>query len=282
MKPVALGLIQGRFRNAFLEQHAELRKISDYRETITPADIDHNQELLVRLIRQAAEEGAELVLTPESYLDGWSCNDAVLQQSATTIDGVYIQELMELASELDVWICAGLFEKVGDSVYNEAILIDSNGSPAHIHRKAHETKDVLERMPYTLGEDLSVVDTPWGKMGMLVCHDRWYPEAHRTLRIKGAELILNPVATAKFWPGHPYYDIHRCTLRSHAYANGIFIASCNGSSHGGHSIVVAPDGTIACEADLDQEIILCRIDPSVYTGYDFVSHLNSDAYWFRE
>ena len=282
MESLTLGLIQGNFRNAFTEEHLELRKVSDYRKTMGPMDMDHNQSMLIELIREAVGKGAEFVLTPESYLDGWSCNEAILRQSATTMDGVYVRALMDLASELKVWICAGMFVKERDGIYNAAIVIDSHGAIAHIYRKTHETKDALKRMPYDLGGDLSVVDTPWGKIGVLICHDRWYPETHRTLRIKGAELILNPVATSKFWSGHPNYDIHRATLRSHAYGNSLFIASCNGLNHGGHSMVVAPNGTVICEGDLKQEVLLCKIDPSEYTGYDFVSLLNPDIYCFEK
>ena len=279
MTPVTLGLIQANLRNAFRENHPELRRVFDRRETLTRNDIDHNHRKIVDLIREAAVGGAELVVTPESYLEGWSCNGDILNQYSTTTDGPYVKELRALAAELGVWICCGVCVKEKDVVFSEALLIDSSGCIAHEYRKTHETADVLRRIPqFSLGQELSVASTPWGKVGMLVCHDRWYGENYRTLRMKGAEFILNPTATAMFWPGHPYFDVHRCTLRAHAYANGLFIASCNALHHGGHSVVVAPDGSIICEGGLEKEVVLCRICPSGYSPYDFASNLNPHLY----
>ena len=158
-----------------------------------------------------------------------------------------------------------------DRIYNSAILIDSSGSIALTYRKTHETNGVMEKMPYELGNELSVVETPWGRVGILVCHDRWYPECYRTLRLKDAEIILNPVAAPTFWPGHTYFDIHRCTLRSHAYGNALFLACCNSADHGGHSIVVAPDGTTATSAGQGEEVLVTRLDPAAYSSYDFTA-----------
>ncbi len=278
MESIIVGLIQGNFRNAFQEKHVQIRRISDYKETMGYPDFVHNHKLLVRLIRDAAKKGAQLVITPESYLDGWSAQDNLLKQVATTIDGVFVEELKALALDLGIWICVGLFIKEEARLYNEALLIDAAGVLTHAYRKTHETGDVLKQMPYDLGDELAVADAPWGKTGLLICHDRWYPENYRTLRVRGAEVILNPVMSATLWPGHPYFEIHRATIRSHAYANSLFILSCNGANHGGHSFVVAPDGSVVCEGGQEQEVVLCGIDPSKYGSYDFISNLNPDIY----
>ena len=281
MKKVKIGFIQGGFRSAFHEKIPELRENNEYYEMLDYDDFKYNQGTLLRLIHAAAQAGAELILTPESYLDGWSCNPAILEKIATTIDGIYVKELRETAALLNVWICASLFSRDGDMIFNSTFLIDSKGSIVHVYRKTHETGDVLRQMPYELGNELSVVETPWGKTAILICHDRWYPENYRTLRMRGAELILNPAASAIFWPGHPYYSIHRCTLRSHAYANGLFIASCNSLNHGGHSVVLAPDGTVISEADMNIGFFICNIDPSAHEGYDFISLLKPSLYRFQ-
>lgn len=278
MKPLTIGLLQGNFRNAFHETIPDVRRGSDYRETLGTKDFDHNQGALLDLVRSAASDGAEMVLTPESYLDGWSFDSGILAEVAVTLDSDYVKQLRNIASELSVWICAGLFLREEDRLTNSAILIDSAGSIALLYRKTHETDGVLDQMPYDLGNDLCVAATPWGQAGILICHDRWYPEAYRTLRLKGAEFILNPVAAPTFWPGHPYYDIHRCTLRSHAYANGLFLACCNAANHGGHSMIVAPDGTIAAEANQGEEILVSRMYPASHSGYDFLSRRRPSIY----
>ena len=271
MNPLTIGLIQGNFRNAFYEKISELHRLSDYRETLGAEDFDCNQERLIALIRSAVVEGAEMVLTPESYLDGWSFDREILDRVAVPPDSRYVKQLRHLASELGVWICAGLFMREDDKIYNSAILIDSSGAIALTYRKTHETNGVMEEMPYDLGNELSVAETPWGRVGSLVCHDRWYPECYRALRLKGAEMILNPVAASTFWPGHTYFDIHRCTLQSHAYGNALFLASCNSANHGGHSVIVAPDGTIAASAGQGEEVLITRLDPATYSSYDFTS-----------
>ena len=282
MNPLTIGLLQGNFRNAFRETIPELRCLSDYRETLGMGDFDHNQDTLFALIRSAASEGAEMVLTPESYLDGWSFDRGILARVAVSVESVRVNQLRDLAAELAVWICAGLFLREGDKVYNAAVLIDSGGSIALIYRKTHETDDVLEQLPYDLGNEFSVAETPWGRVGILICHDRWYPEGYRTLRLKGAEFILNPAAAPTFWPGHTYYEIHRCSLRAHAYGNGVFLACCNAANHGGHSVIVAPDGTIATEASQGEEVLISRLDPAAYSSYDFVSRRRPAIYQLED
>ena len=95
MKKVKMGLIQGGFRSAFDEKISKLRNHNEYYDMLGLEDFQYNQEKILRLIHKAAEEGAELILTPESYLDGWSCNPVILEQIATTIDGIQVKELQE-------------------------------------------------------------------------------------------------------------------------------------------------------------------------------------------
>ena len=278
MKHITIGLVQGSFRNAFPESIPELRSLSDYHEKLGVGDFRFNQDAVLRHLRRAASDGAHLAVTPESYLDGWSADFDTLQRAASPLDGAYVNELRAAASELRLWVCAGLFLREDDRIYNSAVLIDSHGSIALVYRKTHETRDVLESMPYELGDELPVAETPWGPIGILICHDRWYPEAYRTLRIRGAEMVLNPVAAPTFWPGHTYHDIHRCTLRSHAYANSVFLVCCNSSNHGGHSVVVAPDGAVVVEADHTEQVVVVRLEPSAYSSYNFVARLRPSIY----
>ena len=278
MKSLTIGLLQLNFRNAFREKFSELSCSSDYRETLEETDFCHNQDVLLAQIRQSAAAGAELILTPESYLDGWSFDSGILERVAVDLDNSKVSELRKLASELGVWLCASLFLREGGRTFNSAILIDSEGALALVYRKIHETKDVLEHMPYDLGDELPVVQTPWGRVGILICHDRWYAEAYHSLRLQGAELILNPVAAATFWPGHPYHDIHRCNLRCHAYSSSVFLACCNSANHGGHSLIIAPDGSAIAEAGQGEEILMHRLDPSAHSSYDFVAGLKPSAY----
>ena len=275
-----IGLLQGNFRSSFPETVPEIAKIANFQEEMGPEDFRYNQQLLITLAREAAAGGAQLLLGPETYLDGWSFRADVYQQSATTIPGPEIDELAELAAELKVWICVGLFEKAQGKLFNSAALLSAQGKLVGIYRKTHETKNVLQKMPYDLGHDLPVFESPWGRIAVLICHDRWYPEAARTLRHKGAQLILNPVAAGVFWPGHKYYDIHRAVLRSQAYLNGLFWAGCNHANHGGHSLLIGPDGRIIAEAGDRQRVLLAELDLQAHSSYDFLSNLHPGLYDF--
>ena len=277
MKQVRIALLQGNFRSSFAETIPEIAQIAQFKEQMGPEDFRYNQDLLISLTRQAAASGAELVVSPESYLDGWSFRREVCCKVATTIPGPETEELSALASELKVWMCVGLFEKAQGRLFNSAVLLASDGKIAGVYRKTHETKDVLGQLPYDLGEELPVFQTPWGTIGILICHDRWYPENARTLRCKGAEVILNPVATGVLSPNHKYYEIHQCVIRSQAYLNALFWVSCNCANHGGHSLVVAPDGSLAVQASAEQQVLLAELD-SEANSYDFVCNLRRGLY----
>jgi predicted amidohydrolase len=158
------------------------------------------------------------------------------------------------------------------------VLISSRGTIEGVYRKTHETRDVMARKPYTLGNDLPVFQTPWGKTGILICHDRWYPENVRTLRLKGAELILNPTASAVCSPHHKYHDIHRCVLRAQAYQNGLFWVNCNSANHGGCSVVLGPDGSVVAEGHGEEQVILAHLQPSAHDQYDFLANMRPNLY----
>lgn len=278
MKPLRIAILQANFRSSFPEKIPAIARVARPRKEMHSEDYEFNHRLLISLARQAARKGAKLAVGSESYLDGWSFEHGSLSKIALTIPVRHTDDFCRAAKELRLWMCIAFMEKTKRATYNSALLISASGRIAGHYRKTHETKDVLAKMPYKLGDDLPVFDTPWGKIGILICHDRWYPENARTLRIKGAELILNPTATAVFNPRHKYHDIHRCTQRALAYANGLFWASCNAANHGGHSVVIAPDGNVIVEARPIQQVLVADLEPKKHSSYDFVSNLRPQLY----
>ena len=278
MKPITLGLLQCNFRSAFDEKIPQIARVAGQKCPMYPRDVRFNHELLIAQMRDAACHGAKLLLTPESYLDGWSFDKDILDRVATTVPGPQTEELGSLARHLGVWLCVAMFVREDGQVFNAAVIIDDSGGVQGIYRKTHETRPVLESMPYDLGGDLPVFDTPWGVVGVLICHDRWYPEAARTLRRRGAELILNPLAAAIVGPYHPYHEIHHCVVRAQAYLNGLFWVSCNSANHGGHSMVIAPDGSVIARAGGDQENLIVTLDPDGHSSYDFVANVRDELY----
>jgi N-carbamoylputrescine amidase len=278
MQTFTVGLIQANFRSGFEEKNAAIARVADFSPRMGPAEFAHNHALFASMVRDAASRGAQLVLGPESYLDGWSFKPEVLDAIAAPIPGPQTDALAQLARDAGVWICIGVFERAGRDIYNSAVLVSADGDLAGVYRKTHETRGVLEKMPYQLGDRLGVFDTPWGRAGILICHDRWYPENARALKRRGAEFVLNPTATAVFSPGHAYHDVHDAVLRSHAYLNELFWISCNSANHGGHSLVVGPDGRVLARASAEQEALLVKTVPPDSPGFGFASNLRDHLY----
>ena len=279
MKKLTVGIAQGDFRTAFKGRTLdEIDSTAPRKKTLNDGDFDFNRRLLAEMVKQAAGKGAQLVLSPESFIDGWSFNSMLMRRTAAEVPGPESDFLCGLAAEFGVWLCAGIFTRVDGKIRNSAILVTNDGRIAGLYHKTHETKDVLKQMPYDLGDNLRVFDTPWGKVGVLICHDRWYPAAAMTLAQRGAELILNPSAGAAFHPKHKYHEINQSMLRCHAYANELFWVNCNSASFGGHSLIIGPDGkTIAAGSD-GRQVIVAELDPGSYNLFDFRSNMRGDLY----
>ena len=278
MQPFKIGLIQASYRSSFKESLPEIARFSSYKAEMTEEDFDFNLQRFVNLAREAASRGADMVLSSESILDGWSADYQTAKRSAVSMRSREVEVLATTAGQAGIWMCAALFVQEKGALYNSALLFGPDGGVQGTYRKTHETKDVLERIPYCLGNELPVFGTAHGTLAILICHDRWYPESARALRRKGAGIILNPVAAGVYSPYHRYQEIHRCVLRTQAYVNGVFWASCNSANHGGHSVVAAPDGTIVAEASAREEVLIATIDPDEFDSYDFVANVRPEIY----
>ncbi len=256
MKRCRAAVIQPMLRTSL--PHPEIRCFGG--EKLDAGDFAYNQEKILAMIGEAANQGAQLVLAPESCLDGWSADPESIRKSAQGPDGPFVAELRRTASEKRVWICAGFFEKSDDGgLYNSAILVNDSGETVLVYRKTHEKPDTLSRMGYRLGNCLSSAHTPWGRTGILICHDRWIPEAWRFLGDQGVRILLVPVASPVFHPRHPYCEMNLAHLRSCAYRESMSALFCNAASHGGHSIIISSDGNAAAEGQEGEEILFADI-----------------------
>lgn len=214
-------------------------------------------------IQAAADAGARIIVLPELANVGYMFdNRAQLQAAAETADGPSVREWELLARERDLVIVAG-FAEAGDDglVYNSAVLVDKTGRRA-VYRKAHlwdREKDNL----FTPGSDAPpVVDTPWGRIGMLICYDLEFPEWVRIPALEGAELLCCPVN----WPLYPRPISERPTeivkVQANATVNRMFIAAADrtGQERGqdwlGGSVVVDADGFPVTRITLGREAML--------------------------
>ena len=255
-------------------------------------------------IREAAGKGAQIICLQELFRSQYFCReeDARLFDLAESIPGATTEALAHRARELKVVIIASLFERRAAGVYhNTAAVIDADGSLVGIYRKMHIPDDPLyfEKFYFTPGDlGFRTFDTRFGRIATLVCWDQWYPEAARLAALGGAEVLFYPTAIGwhpleKVQYGAAQHDAWRTIQRSHAIANGIYVAVANrvgfegppdrGLEFWGASFVADPFGQILAEASRDREetlIVECdrrRID-EVRRNWPFLRDRRIDAY----
>jgi N-carbamoylputrescine amidase len=255
-------------------------------------------------IREAAGKGAQIICLQELFRSQYFCReeDARLFDLAESIPGPTTEALAGRARELKVVIIASLFERRAAGVYhNTAAVIDADGSLLGIYRKMHIPDDPLyfEKFYFTPGDlGFRTFDTRFGRIATLVCWDQWYPEAARIAALGGAEVLFYPTAigwhpSEKAQYGAAQHDAWRTIQRSHAIANGIYVAVANrvgfegppdrGLEFWGASFVADPFGQMLAEAAHDREetlIVECdrrRID-EVRRNWPFLRDRRIDAY----
>jgi 5-aminopentanamidase len=229
--------------------------VAALRVTPTPWDLEGNVARLESFARRAAEQGAELVVTPEGFLEGYPWNDenpgAFSRQRyldvAVTVDGPLIDRVRALAAALVVHLVVGFAERVADRVYNSAITISPAGVIVSRYAKTHTAGD--DEPFNTKGTEFPVVETTLGRWGTLICMDRQLPEPARILAVKGARLILVPS-----WG--MYGEINDVMMRTRAFENGVYLAFV----HPKRCLIIDPDGTIvAQDSGRGDEIVTARI-----------------------
>lgn len=244
------------------------------------ADISANLNANLAAIKNAAAQGAKLVLLEELHNSLYFCQTEDTQHFdlAEAIPGPSTAALAHAAAENNVVIVSSLFERRAAGLYhNTAVVFDADGSIAGQYRKMHIPDDpgFYEKFYFTPGDlGFESIDTSIGKLGVLVCWDQWYPEAARMMALAGAELLLYPTAIG--WdPRDDDAEQQRqreawiTVQRAHAIANGVPVLSCNrtghesdpsGQSEGiqfwGSSFVTGPQGEMLALASCDQEEIL--------------------------
>ena len=217
------------------------------------------------MIREAAENGAELICLPELYTTGYNLDlvGPKMADMAEAIDGPTITNLQKLAKELKVHIIAPLALQLEDDPearpFNSAVFIDDKGEILGVYSKCHLFE--TERMYFQPGQELPVFDTKFGKIGIMICFDAGFPEVARILQLKGAELILCPSA----WRIQDM-GVWHLNMPQRAQENSCYVAAVNrygreGSLYmGGYSIVCGPEGDIIKEITEEKENILyCTI-----------------------
>ena len=255
-------------------------------------------------IQEAAKRGAQIICLQELFRSQYFCREenADLFELAEAIPGPSTEALSKLALSLSVVIIGSLFERRAAGIYhNTAVAIDAGGALLGKYRKMHIPDDPLyyEKFYFTPGDlGFPNFDTRFARIGVLVCWDQWYPEGARLSSLGGANILFYPTAigwhpSEKREFGAAQLDAWRTIQRSHAIANGVFVASVNrvgfegspesGLEFWGHSFVCDPFGQILAEASADkEEILLVECDPKrveeVRRNWPFLRDRRIDAY----
>ncbi len=257
-------------------------------------------------VEEAARRGAKVICLPELFRSQYFCQteDTALFDLAEPVPGPSTEALSKVAGKLNVVIIVPVFERRTAGIYHNSVaVLDSDGSIAGLYRKMHVPDDpaYYEKFYFTPGDrGFQAIQTSAGKIGTLICWDQWYPEAARLATLQGAEILFYPTAigwhpSEKAREGESQRSAWQTIQRSHAIANGVFVAAVNRVGHEkpdaggdgiefwGSSFMCDPFGTVLAEASMDkEEIVLAEVNVSrveeVRRNWPFLRDRRVDAY----
>jgi N-carbamoylputrescine amidase len=237
-----------------------------------------NFQKLVTLVRSASDSGARIIVLPELFLHRYFCQkkDSRSFKMAHNLELSEIIYLQNLAAELEIVIVAPFFEKRKQNLYhNSAAVFNADGSSLGIYRKMHVPDDpgYYEKFYFTPGDlGYKCFPTRYGRIGVLICWDQWFPEAARLAAMQGCDVLVCPTAIAwdiRDFKGlsekkkrdlkHKELEAWKVVQRGHAIANGIFLAAVNrvgkeGSlDFWGNAFVCDPLGRVLAELNNKEE-----------------------------
>lgn len=221
----------------------------------------------IRLIEQAAENGADLVLFPEVQLTEFfpQYPGQSVHEYEVALDSDMIKAFCAACRENHIMAVPNVYLHENGKAYDASLLIDRDGTITGIQKMVHvaQAEQFFEQDYYTPSDDgFHVFDTSLGKIGIVVCFDRHYPESIRTEALRGAELILIPTVNTKAEPS----EMFEWELRVQAFQNSAAIAMCNRSGaegamdFSGESIVIDANGAVLAKADDTEQLLYATID----------------------
>ncbi len=237
-------------------------------------DIGANVVRAERLVREAAAQGAQLILLQELFETPYFCIDQQTRHfdlAHTLAEQSTVRRMQALAKELEVVLPVSFFERSGLAHYTAIAIVDADGSLAGHYRKSHIPDFPLyeEKFYFSPGDTgFRTFETRYGRLGVAICWDQWFPEAARVMTLLGAELLLYPTAIGGELD-KPDFDSKghwQMVMRGHAAANIVPVVASNriGTERSGDlslefygsSFIAGPSGEMVCEADRGSETVL--------------------------
>lgn len=254
-----------------------ITKIRVASAAVLPAKWDkaRNWERIEKMVRTAATEGdAKLVVTPEGVLEGYVVNEVNAEEDvqqkeqmtrnflrlAEPPDGPYLKRACSLSDELDIFLVLGFLEKADENVYNAVVLIDPDGEIIGKYRKTHFAQGyTVNPSAYQAGDQYPVFQTPFGKVGMLICYDRQLPEPARILAVEGAQALL----ISSYGSYNDKDGWNTVLLRTRAYENRVPLVF----SHPFQGILIDRGGDIRAMGNANEIVYFdMNTDPGLYEG----------------
>jgi predicted amidohydrolase len=243
--------------------------------TLTPEpwNKEANFAKLSKFAREAAARGAQVVVAPEGFLEGYVGNrhrspglsrDRYLSVGEE-IDGPLMKRVSDLARELKIYLAVGYAQRRGGDMFNSAVVFSPDGRVAGHYSKSHTADDE----PYnTKGTEFPVFPTSFGRWGTLICFDRQLPETARILALRGAQLILVPA-----WGS--YGEMNDIMMRVRAYENGVWLAFV----HPKRCLIIDPKGkVIARDAGEFDQVVMATVRINTSTGKSLLEHRRPELY----
>ena len=237
-------------------------------------DVEHNVETADRLVRDAAAQGASLVLLPELFEGPYFCKDMAPEHfdRARPIEGhPTVEHFCALAAELDVVLPISVYERANNATYNSVVMVDADGSALGTYRKSHipDGPGYSEKYYFNVGDTgFRVWPTRHGVVGVAICWDQWFPESARCMALMGAEVLCYPTAIGSE-PPDPSWDSRghwQRVMQGHAGANLVPLVASNRVGHEvgatteitfyGSSFVADATGAKVAEADRTREAVI--------------------------
>jgi N-carbamoylputrescine amidase len=266
-------------------------------------DIATNVRDAQEKIREAASRGAQIICLQELFDAPYFAQATKAERFdlAEPIPGPTVTSMQALAKSLSVVLIVPIFEREAAGVYrNSAAVVDADGSLLGVYRKLHIPDDpqYYEKYYFTPGDTFRVWPTKRAKVGTLICWDQWFPEGARITSLLGAEILFYPTAIGwhpaeKDAVGQDQLSAWQTIQRSHAIANGVFVAAVNRVGHEpepgtkgiefwGHSFIADPFGRVIAQAGTGPEVLVATCDPAIIEetrrNWPFLRDRRVDAY----
>ncbi|WHY67709.1 carbon-nitrogen hydrolase family protein [Neobacillus sp. SuZ13] len=225
-----------------------------------------NLEKALQYIKKAKEKGADFVVIPEFYMVLATPKTGVLPaDAAEPLDGPFVSALKEAARDNEIYVVCGMYESKNDDkgrAYNTTVLIDRSGQLLHSYRKTHlyDAFSYKESDTIIPGENqYRVVETEFGKIGLMVCYELRFPEIARQFALQEADVLFVPAG----WMAGPMKEDHWQTLiRARAIENTMFVCGADlvGPEFTGRSMIVDPMGVVLASGGEEETLIIAEID----------------------